>query len=264
MEKIIEATDAPRTLASLEADLKHLGVKQGDILLVHTSMKAIGFVSGGAQAVIEALCKAVGEEGTIVMPAQSGDWTDPAEWEAPAVPEAWHEEIRQSMPAYHPAKTPTRGIGTVPELFRTFPGVIRSNHPAVSFAAGGKDAKSLMADHSLAYGLGESSPLRKLEDAEAKVLMLGADYDATTCFHLAEYRQPELPVIEKGAPILNEQGERVWTKYEEIKTQEDRFLLCGKAMEHLIKVQSGKIGSAESRLFSLPEAVEFAADWLNT
>src|SRR3546814_6502991 len=56
----------PHTAATLAADLKALGVVPGDVLMVHSSMKSLGFVAGGAQAVVEALLSAVGPEGTVV------------------------------------------------------------------------------------------------------------------------------------------------------------------------------------------------------
>ena len=43
--------------------LTDIGLKQGDVVIVHTSLKSIGYVCGGAQAVIEALIETVTSEG---------------------------------------------------------------------------------------------------------------------------------------------------------------------------------------------------------
>ena len=51
--------------------LYKVGVRQGQSIMVHTSLSSLGFVCGGAQHVIEALLECVGEEGTIMMPTQS-------------------------------------------------------------------------------------------------------------------------------------------------------------------------------------------------
>ena len=102
----------------------------------------------------EALLEAVGPTGTIVMPAQSGDNSDPAHWIAPPVPKDYWPIIRDSMPAYDPRITPTRAIGRVAELFRTWPGALRSGHPSCSFAALGPNAPVITAEHPLANALG--------------------------------------------------------------------------------------------------------------
>ena len=96
-QDVIARTPEPATIKSLRADLRALGVTPGDTLLVHTSLSGIGWVCGGAQTVVMALLDAISDEsatGTLVMPAHSGDWSDPAQWEAPPVPTQWVPIIR--------------------------------------------------------------------------------------------------------------------------------------------------------------------------
>ena len=58
-------------------DFIKIGLEKGDVVIVHTSLKKIGYVCGGAQTVIEALIDVVGPEGTIMMPTQSWKNLDP-------------------------------------------------------------------------------------------------------------------------------------------------------------------------------------------
>jgi aminoglycoside 3-N-acetyltransferase len=144
-------------------------------------------VAGGAHAVVLALQEVVGPAGTVVMPTHSY-LTDPATWHDPPVSEAWWPVIRQHLPAFDPALTPTRGMGAIVECFRHTSGVRRSAHPSVSFAAFGPHAQMVLADHSLDDDLGEGSPLARVYDLDGQVLLLGVGHDNNTSLHLAEYR----------------------------------------------------------------------------
>jgi aminoglycoside 3-N-acetyltransferase len=87
-QEVIARTASPATVDSLAAELGELGVEPGMVLLVHSSLSHLGWVAGGAQAVVLALLEVVGPDGTLVMPTHSY-LTDPATWYDPAVPEAW-------------------------------------------------------------------------------------------------------------------------------------------------------------------------------
>ena len=258
---VIDRTAAPVTVGGMLRDLRRLGIGEGDVLLVHSSLSSIGWVCGGPQAVIEALLAAVGEEGTLVMPAQSGDWSDPAEWRNPPVPAEWIETIYREWPAFDPEVTPTRGMGRIAELFRTYPGTRRSNHPQVSFCANGRHAETIAARHPLTPQFGMDSPLGAMYGMGAKVLLLGVGYHVCTSFHLAETMIPSMPVKKHGAAV-RENGARVWRWFEDFAYDADDFGRIGREMEAYVPVRKGKVGQAECRLFGMRETVDFAAAWM--
>lgn len=256
--ELIRNTAFPHTVQSLAADLKTCGLTSDSVVLIHTSLSKIGWVNGGAMAFVEALMEVVDEtKGTIVMPAQTGDWSDPSRWQYPPVPESWWQTIQDTMPAFDPDKTPCPHMGAVANLFRTYPDVYRSNHPTVSFSAWGKEAKAITADHSLNFGLGKHSPLKKLYDRDAQILTIGTEYDTSTAMHLGEYRAPNPPLTEEGAAIL-ENDRRVWRTYEDIDLDEDQFEAIGGQMEKDGLVFEGTIGNAQTRYYSLRDAVDYA------
>ena len=159
---VVAATPIPRTRASLASDVRTLGVAPGDVVLVHCSLSAIGWVSGGAAAVILGLRDAVTETGTLIMPTQSAQLSDPGCWSRPAIPAQWHDLVRATMPAFDPRTTPSRLMGAVAEEFRTGPGVRRSPHPTCSFAALGPMAQEITARQPLEDPFGEDSPVARL------------------------------------------------------------------------------------------------------
>lgn len=263
----INNSDTPVTVTSLTNDFKKLGIKPGMLLLTHSSLSSFGWVCGGPVAVIQALMAALGDEGTLVMPAHSGDYSDPANWSHPPVPETWWPIIRANMPVFDPALTPTRGIGVIPETFRKWPGVLRSYHPQVSFTALGPLAKTVTAKHSLNYAFGDESPLGCLYDLNGYVLLLGVGYGNNTSLHLAENRATysDKMIEQSGAPVI-ENGQRVWKDLEDFNDGSEDFDNIGEVFEASCpeKIIVGRVGLAEVKLMRQRDLVDFAVLWMNT
>jgi aminoglycoside 3-N-acetyltransferase len=258
----VARVDEPVTVASLVADLRDLGVRAGETLLVHSSLQSVGWVAGGAQAVVEALAEAVSSGGTVVVPTHTGQYTDPAGWSNPPVPDDWVARIRESMPPYRPDVTPSRDVGAVPECLRTYPDAVRSGHPVYSFAARGTDAASVVGDHELDRGLGEGSPLARVYDRGGRVLLLGVGHGVNTSIHLAEYRA-DVPVETRTdtAPVLRD-GDRVVARFEDVEIDSDDFPAVGADYEREVGARTGAVGAAEATLVDQRSLVDFAVEWL--
>src|ERR1700757_4146836 len=99
--KVIENTKGlPATSRSIIEDLVSLGIRRGNVLLIHSSLSALGWVCGGAPAVIYALLDTLGATGTLAMPTHSTHLTDPATWTSPPVPDSWWQIIREQTLPY--------------------------------------------------------------------------------------------------------------------------------------------------------------------
>ncbi len=265
MPEPVEETPEPRTRTSLATDLRNLGVRAGSVLLVHSSLSALGWVCGGAVAVVQALLDVLGPDGTLVVPAHTGGNSDPSLWERPPVPRAWWPVIREHMPAYDPAVTPARdGLGVIPELARTWPGALRSNHPATSFAAIGPAAGEIVRNHRLHEGLGEESPLGRIYALDGDVLLLGVGHDSNTSLHLAEARIPESPQMTYGAAVAGPDGERRWATWVDVDYDADDFDRLGADLDVALRPTIGTVGSARCTLARQRALVDFAVDWIRT
>lgn len=259
----IAASSEPVTTTTLTSDLRALGIGDGAIVIVHSSLSALGWVAGGAQAVVEALFAAVGPTGTIVMPTQSGQLSDPAKWRNPPVPPQWVPVLRDQLPAFDRYLTPTRGMGQVVECFRGHRSTIRSDHPLLSFAANGPMASAIVSSHPLTPGLGETSPLRRLYDLDADVLLLGVGHANNTSIHLAEYRAiwPGKATALDGAPMLVG-GHRQWLEYEDLAIDESDFGRIGEAFARTGVERIGRVGNGVARRCPVRAIVDFATVWM--
>ena len=120
MKKSIDKSFTPITKEVLINKFSHLGIKLGDTLLVHTSLSSLGYVVGGSEALFLALRDVIGNEGTIVVPSQTVEISDPASWQYPPVPQEWHDVIRDAIPAYSKNLSYSKAMGAFSQFIGIF------------------------------------------------------------------------------------------------------------------------------------------------
>jgi aminoglycoside 3-N-acetyltransferase len=259
-------TIAWATQASLVADIQRLGVAPGDMLMVHSSVRAVGSVIGGPNTIIAALLAALTPAGTLMMYL---GWEE-APTELRDLPAEAQQLFHAAYPPYDPRTSgAVREHGMLVERFRSWPGVLRSDHPDCSMGAWGAKAAWLTAEHPLRYGYGLGSPLHKLCAARGSVLMLGAPLDTITLLHYAEDRAqlPHKRVKRYTCPVLRD-GQTVWVELEEYDTSDTviaaEYEFDTIARDYLAtgKGRSGVVGQAPAYVFPADDLAQFAIEWL--
>ncbi|MEV6951904.1 AAC(3) family N-acetyltransferase [Streptomyces sp. NPDC051183] len=237
--------------------------------MAHASVGGTGLRAGPLR---DALTGVLGPRGTLVVPTftPENSRTSTAHLKQIAgLTEAQVEEFLDRMPAFDPELTPSQGMGALAEAVRTAPGAARSAHPQTSFAALGRDAEALCAGHRIESHLGEETPLGKMCWGGGQVLMINVGFSVCTAFHLAEYRIPKPPlrmyecvvkVNLPGGQPGQPQAER-WTAYEDVALDDSDFAEIGMSFPES-RVRRGRVGGVSAVLFSIPDAVDHALEWM--
>ncbi|MEE3488709.1 MAG: AAC(3) family N-acetyltransferase [Bulleidia sp.] len=250
------------TSESLKEALKSVGLGPNQIVEVHSSMKPFGYVVGGARTVVDALMDLVGEGGTLLMPSQTTDNSDPSGWRYPPLsPELW-DEMRESMPAYDPECSDLNGMGSVVENFRHRSGTVCSCHPSLSYTAWGRYAKLLCNRQSLHFPLAEESPAARLYELKGSVLLLGAGFESCTCMHLAEYRTECRPIITESACVM-EDGKKTWKKYLNLDIDSEVFRNVRARLDQKGLIRSVNLSGGVIQMFPAVAAIDEAAAYLD-
>jgi aminoglycoside 3-N-acetyltransferase len=259
------------TRSQLLADLHLLGVGPGDTLMLHASVRALGWVVGGPRVVLDALLDLLSPGGTLMMLASwEGNPYGMQDWPA-ATRAAWLAEC----PPFDPVTSPAdhRELSILAEYLRTWPGARRSDHPLASFVAVGARAEELTARHPWQYGHGPDGPLARLCAADGAVLLLGASLANVTLLHHAEHLAalPDKRIDRYTMPVLRD-GTRVWVTIEEYDTTngiadfgvDEYFQAIGRDFLATGQGRQGVVGAAQATLLPAPALVRFGVRWLET
>jgi aminoglycoside 3-N-acetyltransferase len=249
-------------------DLARLGIGLAQAVMLHVSVRAIGWLVGGPDILIRALLDRLTPTGTLMIYVAWEERTEHwAEW-SPELQAAYQAEC----PPFDPASSRAyRKWSILTEYLRTWPGACRSANPGASMAAVGAQAEWLTADHPLNYGYGPGSPLDKLCQLDGWVLQIGVSPGTLTLLHHAEHlaRIPNKRLFHYPVPLL-QNGRRVWTTIEEYDTGEGAVEWAGGDYLEQIAVEfrragygrHGLVGDAPSFLCQAVEVRDFAVAWL--
>lgn len=247
--------------ASLADDLRRLGVRPGDALMAHASLRR---TAARAEAVIEAVAAAVGPEGTMLMTLGADD---PWGW-VNERPEHERAALLADAPEWDAATAATDpDMGVLAEVFRTYPGTVVSDHPEGRFGARGRLAVELTSDQPWDDYYGPGSPLERFVAAGGRVMRLGADVDTVTLLHWAEYlavvpdkrrvrRHRRMPDGVRAIECLDDSDgivDRDGDDYFGVILAD--YLGSGRATV-------GRVGGAAAELLDGPDLVAFAATWM--
>lgn len=156
------------------SDLKNLGLQAGDTVLVHSSLKQIGYVENGAKTVIEALIEAISPDGTLVIPTYHIN------------PNGMYATCRQENYIFD-VRTSRTFLGFIPSEFLKYPGIERSIHPTHSVSAIGKHAKYITESHHTASStFGADSPWDRIVKLNGKGLGIGVSLAPIPLYHMLE------------------------------------------------------------------------------
>jgi aminoglycoside 3-N-acetyltransferase len=227
------------TPAELTEDLSALGVRDGQVLLVHMSFRSVRPVHGGPSGVIEALLHAVGPRGTLVMPSWGDDDDSP----------------------FDPDRTAASSdLGVTAEIFRRMPNVKRSAHP-FAFAALGPNADAVTAGPLPIPPHAPTSPVGRVHDLDGQVLLLGVGHDSDSTIHLAEVLGGVPYGVPKHCTVMRD-GQPTRVDYDENDHCCQRFALADDWLRQRGLQREGKVGHAHARLIRSRDIVSVVLEQL--
>jgi aminoglycoside 3-N-acetyltransferase len=254
------------SIEELANDFRKLGIAAGDTIMLHASVRAVGGVAGGPDAIHLALKSALTPAGTLMMYASCPRFYD--EVGRGNLTMEQERELHEKLPAFDPLTARSdRDNGILVEFLRTFPGSHVNLHVA-RFVCWGKQTEYLLASQPWNYAFGADSALERFLLLDGKIVLLGSDHDAVTFLHYAEHIAdiPDKRVARYQVPVM-ENGCRVWRAMEEFDTSgdgahanwPDRFF--AKIVDSLlVKTENNgaQVGNAMTHILSARELLDFA------
>jgi len=233
------------TRADITRALVELGLKPGDCVVVHSGLKAFGYVEAGPGAVVDAVLDCVGPEGTAVFPTFTG----------------------RNVKDYNARIEDLIYTGIIPKTARLRDDFVKSFHPLYSICAKGPLAEELCAmNDRYMFAAAEHKFLHRMGEAGGKALLMGCAHESNSSVHLVE---------EFGDLEYKVQDKPYWTltvdAFLAMSPEEQKRLralhnganlgyttnCCFNTIEAPLKsagvIRFGKVGNAELRLMKIAD-----------
>lgn len=243
---------------------KELGLPNASEVMVHSSLKSLGFVVNGAIDVIDALRYVIGENGTLLMPAHSGDLSDPLNWESVDFDYEARLKIRNNLNSFNTSLTKIRNRGIISSELKNYPGYLRSKHPLNSVGALGLNAEYFTSEHELEASEGLNSPIGKLYQRNGWILLIGVNMTKCSAIHLAEYMADLDYLKDTKMTVLagKVDGKNLWVKLKKYPDKSD----CFDRIEHdfdSMLFKSLRLESGKLTLFRLRPIIDLVLEKLS-
>lgn len=239
------------TKERVKKDLRGLGIKEGNWILLHSSLRSLGYVKGGAETVIDAFMEVVGKEGLCMVPTFT---------------------FTNFIPFFDPENTPSQ-MGLITETLRQRKESVRSLHPRHSVGVIGKEGKKVVQGHLETGSVGKGSPIDKLAGRGGYILLLGVDHTVNTAIHAAEvhaklpylYTVKDSPDFPEQAVVklLNEaestRGKKIKVNLAPYPTCSEGFWKLEPAMRDKGQIRYGKVGQANCQLMRARDVINTAS-----
>lgn len=230
-----------------------IGLKKGDILLVHSSLLTFGIptdvkIGEVPSSIFEQLFAIIGMEGTLAVPTFNFDFC-------------------KGIP-FNRQETPSKTMGVFSEFVRKLPNAKRSFNPMQSIAVVGKHAE-FMTEKDTESSFSENGPFHKLKKLKGKILLLGANFNSVSMIHLPE---EEFSVPYRywktftGSYTDNEETvERSYKMYVRSLESNPKLKLYSieKELKKSNRLKEAEIGGAEVKVFEIADFISIAENYLS-
>ena len=210
------------TKAQIKKSLQEMGLKKGDIVLLHSSYVSLGPVQGGPKAVVDAFLEVLGKEGTLLVPVFGA-------------------------------------LGVLTDEVKNRKEAIISSAPVGTLAAIGKNAEKLLKDHWKAETAhGKDTPFTRIAAMDGYICLLGCDQDRNTTLHGVEALL-ELPYLRETTVTFKTPEGREMTKTWKYYPGPHRdFIGLDKYLAGVSRM--GRIGNAQVRLTPAADLFEICLE----
>lgn len=228
------------TKAEIEAGLRELGLRPGDTVVVHSSLKSFGEVDGGADTVVDALLEVLGDQGTLLVPTfnfGSGIFDHPT---TPSV------------------------VGKITETVRARPNAVRSKHPTHSVTAIGRLAEAITEGHEKVDPFAKGSALYKALQVDAKILQLGVTHTSNSMIHVAE-EIAKVPYLERQRNIgIQKPNGSVVRKWVRMPGCSYGFNVVDELLREQSAISEVTIGNCKARLMAARTLIDVSVELLKS